>query len=104
MTEPCALNPTLARKNQSAILQRLASVGQKPIADALGTSEATISRMKGENLETFCGFLSALGFKVVPNEHQCYSPEYMTSVRYFARLGMAQEQEPQQLDWTEPGL
>jgi hypothetical protein len=101
MHESCALDPTLARKNLSAILQRLSSVGQKPVADALGTSEATISRMKGEQLETFSGLLSVLGLKTVPAEHKCYSGDYIASLRYFAKLGMAQEQEPVGLEWGD---
>jgi len=89
MAESCAANPVLARKSQSAVLQRLSSVGQKPVADALSVSEATISRMKAEGVETFTAFLAVLDLKVVPATHQCYAPEYIDHLRYFARLGMA---------------
>ncbi|EAZ8340173.1 transcriptional regulator, partial [Salmonella enterica subsp. enterica serovar Gaminara] len=33
---------------ESLILNRLASVGQKPVADAIGIDESTISRWKGK--------------------------------------------------------
>lgn len=99
MAESCSLDPVLARKCASNILQRLASVGQKPVADALGTSEATVSRMKGEPLETFSGLLSVLGLKVVPASNRCYSPEHIQHLEYFARLGM--QNETPALDWSD---
>lgn len=88
MAESCQANPVLARKSQSTILQRLASIGQKPVADALGLSEATVSRMKSEAVESFTAFLAVLGLKVVAAEHRCFSPEYMDHLHYFAKLGM----------------
>ena len=88
MAESCAANPALARKSQSTILQRLASVGQKPVADALAVSEATVSRMKGEGVESFTAFLAALELKVVPAGHRCYAPEYIEHLHYFAEIGM----------------
>ncbi|EJU7198275.1 hypothetical protein N5H80_003139 [Salmonella enterica] len=36
---------------ESLILNRLASVGQKPVADAIGIDESTISRWKGKGIE-----------------------------------------------------
>ena len=37
-----------ARKNNAVLMQRLASVGNAPVAFAVGCDEATISRMKPE--------------------------------------------------------
>lgn len=88
MAESCNPNPVLARKSQATILQRLASVGQKPVADALAVSEATISRLKSEGVESFTAFLAALGLKVVPEAHKCFAPEYVENLRYFALRGM----------------
>lgn len=92
MAESCQANPGLARKSASTILQALSSAGQAPVAKALSVSEATVSRMKGEGLESFTALLGALGLKVVPAEHKCYSPEYIEHLHYFARIGMEQAQ------------
>ncbi len=100
MNEACAANPPAARKMLSLIFQRLSSVGGGPVAIALGVSEATISRLKNEQAEPFTAFLAVLGLKVVPAEHKCYAPDYIEHLRYFARVGMAQEQ-PQVLEWGE---
>lgn len=101
MAESCAANPTLARKSQSQILQRLSSVGQKPVADALSVSEATISRMKGEGLESFTALLGALGLKVVPADNKCYSPDYIEHLHYFAKRGMEEAKPELVLDFDE---
>ena len=90
MAESCTANPALARKCAATILQSLASAGQKPVADALGVSEATVSRMKGDTLESFTALLAALDLKVVPAAHKCYAPDYIEHLHYFARLGMAE--------------
>lgn len=89
MAESCKANPELARKSQTLILQRLASAGQKPVADALALSEATISRVKSEGVESFTAFLAALSLKVVPAENICYPPGHIEHLEYFARIGMA---------------
>lgn len=93
MPESCQANPSLARKSQTLILQRLASEGQAPVARALSVSEATISRMKGEGIESFAALLGALGLQVVPVEHKCYSAEYIGHLIYFAKRGMAEGPE-----------
>lgn len=89
----------VARKSQSTILQRLASVGQNEIAKALGVSEATVSRMKSEQAESFAVLLAVLGLKVVPTVNRCYPPEHIGHLEYFAKLGM--QQAPTALEWDE---
>jgi hypothetical protein len=99
--ESCQANPGLARKSQSLILQTLASVGQAPVAKALDVSEATVSRMKSEQLESFTAFLATLNLKIVPAEHKCYEPAYIEHLHYFAKIGMqmAADTAPT-LDWS----
>lgn len=65
----------LARKFETLILQRLASVGQRPVADALNTSESTISRMKESDIRRFCQMLAVLGVKCVPADVRCFNPK-----------------------------
>lgn len=75
-------------------------MGGNEVARLLGVSDATVSRVKTEQVESFSRFLSALGLKVVPAEHKCYPVEYIDHLRYFARIGMAQEQPPV-LEWED---
>ena len=95
-----AYNPdaSVVRKSQTLILQRLASVGQVAVGRMLDKSESWVSRWKSEDSETCARLLAGLGLKVVPAEHKCYPSEYIDHLRYFARIGMAQEQPPI-LDW-----
>lgn len=88
MAEYCASNPELARKNQTAILQRLASFGQKPLSEALDKSETWVSRWKSDDLTTCADLLATLGLKIVLASDECHSVEYISSLRYFARIGM----------------
>jgi hypothetical protein len=64
-----------ARKNEKIVLQRLASVGQKPIADAIGVHESTVSRLKEGAISQFAQALAAMNLKIVPTEMKCYRPE-----------------------------
>ncbi|WP_338576276.1 CII family transcriptional regulator [Pseudomonas canadensis] len=73
-TSPLSQEQTVrARKNYSVLMQHLASVGNAPVALAVGCDEATISRMKPEKFEQFCQILAVLGLKVVPSEMRCFN-------------------------------
>lgn len=61
-----------ARKNNTIILQRLASVGNKPVAHALGCDESTISRMRAEKIQELATMLAVLDLKVVPVDMRCF--------------------------------
>lgn len=102
MAELCSANPSVARKSQTLILQRLASVGQVRVGEAVGKSETWVSRWKSDDSESCAALLACLGLKVVPAEHQCYPAEYIEHLRYFARVGMAQQQPPT-LEWDAEG-
>ncbi|GAB3479428.1 CII family transcriptional regulator [Azotobacter salinestris] len=62
-----------ARKNFIILMQRLASVGNAPVALAVGCDEATISRMKPEKFQQFAEILAVLDLKVVPSEMRCFN-------------------------------
>ena len=62
-----------ARKNLHFILQRVTSVGNAPVALAIGCDEATVSRMRPEKFEQFAQILAVLGLKVVPSEMRCFN-------------------------------
>lgn len=98
-----ALNPVpdeTARKIVKEIFQRLSSMGQVHVAEAIGASEATVSRMK-EQVPQFAGMLSKLGLKVVPVEMRCYDEKTLASILQLAQQRMAQLQTPQQLAWDD---
>lgn len=63
----------------------------------LAVSEATVSRVKSEQLETFSRFLAALGLKTVPAHFKCYDPAHIAHLEYFAKIGLARETPP--LEW-----
>lgn len=94
--------PENARKFASLILQTLAEVGQNEVAQALATSDSTVSRLKGD-VPMFAGMLGRLGLKVVPAKLQCYDEQTIASILTLANQRMAQLQTPQQLaqDWDK---
>lgn len=62
-----------ARKNFVLIKQRIESVGNAPVALAVGCDESTICRMKPEKFQQFAEILAVLGLKVVPSEMRCFN-------------------------------
>jgi hypothetical protein len=97
MAESCPLADARARKTYSVILQALASVGQARVATAIGKSEATVSRMKDGDLQTFAALLTTIGLKPVPVENVCYKPEHLAHLQYFASIGMRHAQSEDKL-------
>lgn len=90
----------IARKSDTLIRKRLASFGQKPLADAIGKSETWVSRWKDEDITRTCEILSALGLKVTPSDQRCFPDEHIRALEYFARIGM--KTDALGLDWGEP--
>lgn len=82
------------------IFQRLSAVGQVAVSEAIGTSEASVSRLK-EQVPQFAGMLARLGLKVVPVDMRCYDERTLASILELAKQRMAQIESPQQLaqDW-----
>jgi hypothetical protein len=79
-----------ARKMHCMVLQRLQESGLAvAIAAQIGVSEATISRLKNEHLETLCSVLAYAGLKIVPAEAQCVSPDTLSALVTFAKAHMA---------------
>ncbi len=76
-----------ARKNATLILQRLASVGQAALAEALGVSESTISRWKDGDLEKIALTLAVLGIKIVPLDYRCVDPRKLDALLALAEDG-----------------
>ncbi|MET3135647.1 DNA-binding transcriptional regulator YiaG [Oxalobacteraceae bacterium GrIS 1.11] len=68
----------MSRKNHVQILRAFAEVKQAALATALGVSESTVSRWKGQPdmdgsaLERTARLLAILGYKLVPIEAKCF--------------------------------
>lgn len=100
MTEVFTTPNERARKMQSAILKRLQESGsQVALATAMGVSEATISRIKSEQLEQFCVVLAHLGFKTVDVGKVCVDREAYESMTYIASKAMADKDISKKLIW-----
>jgi DNA-binding transcriptional regulator YdaS (Cro superfamily) len=89
-----------ARKNHTSILRSLAQVSQARAAELIGVSETTVSRFKDGGLEQAAALLAACGLKCVPQEMQCFDPEYVRALKVMAGVGLKQP-EPQALDWSD---
>lgn len=87
-----------ARKNYSVLMQSLASIGNAPVALAVGCDEATISRMKPEKFEQFCQILSVLGLKIVPNDMRCFNQRDIEAIFHQAKRWMEHVQNVDQLE------
>jgi hypothetical protein len=65
-------SPERARKIVSIVLGRVKEAeSQASIAAAVRKSEATITRLIGDHLDTFGDVLACLNLKVVPADHKC---------------------------------
>ncbi|KAF1032982.1 MAG: hypothetical protein GAK37_00302 [Pseudomonas sp.] len=97
-TSPLSQEQTVrARKNYSVLMQHLASVGNAPVALAVGCDEATISRMKPEKFEQFCQILAVLDLKVVPKNMRCFDVRDIEAILYQAKRWMEHIQGVDQL-------
>ena len=71
-----------ACKAMQLVLQRLQEPGTAhAVAQAMGTSEATVSRMKNERMEDCLRLLAHLNLKVVPADYVCVRPEAYAFLR-----------------------
>lgn len=94
------LSPTISeasRKVERTLLQTLAARSQVRVAELMGVSESTVSRI---DKSTLAAFLAACGLKVVKQEMQCFDPDYIHSLKVLAGVGL-QAPEPKALDWGD---
>jgi hypothetical protein len=91
--------PDRARKNETVILQALASTGQSEVARAMGVAESTVSRFKDGGISQAASLLAHCGLKVVPAGVQCFDPAYVEALRELAKHGV--DHGPRQVDWSD---
>lgn len=94
------LSPTISeasRKVERTLLQTLAARSQVRVAELMGVSESTVSRIDKSSI---AAFLAACGLKAVPQERVCLDPDYIHSLKVLAGVGL-QAPEPKVLDWGD---
>lgn len=73
----------------SRVLQAMEDPGTaRTVAQVLGVSESTVSRIKSEKLQDAITLMCHLGFKVVPQGMRCYPEEYVSALHTMAKLQM----------------
>lgn len=78
-----------SRKAFARVLQAMQEPGtQRNLAQAMGVSESTISRVKAEKLEDAIALLYQLGFKVVTEDKHCVPADYLQALQVMAREHM----------------
>jgi len=87
----------LARKNERAVLQAFSRLSQSRIAEQMGASDSTVSRMKEGPLEQFCLLLAACGLKAIPTGMKCFSQEKVHALLTLARDHLVQMEHPEEL-------
>jgi AraC-like DNA-binding protein len=98
MSELSATPIERARKAHGRVLRALEEPGTaRNLAQVLGTSETTVSRLKNEKLEDAITLIYHLGFKVVAQDQRCYPTEYVEALHVMARMHM--QAPPTQLEW-----
>lgn len=90
-----------ARKAYGRVLQAMQDPGsQRNVAQVLGVSESTVSRIKTEKLEDAIALMTVLGFKVVDQSMRCYPEDYVQALHTMARMHVTST-EPTTLQWEE---
>ena len=90
-----------ARKGYSLALRRLSDIKATNVANEMGTSDASISKLKTEHLEQCLVLLAHLGLKVVDANAKCMDRaafEHLTS-----SYGRVLSQQPE-LIWEDSGM
>ncbi len=92
----------IARKNEAQILRAFQLVTQEKIADRLGVSGGTVSKLKSEgDITNASRVLAAAGLKVVPVDFECHDPRYIASLEFLSHRHLTDELREQQADETD---
>lgn len=91
-----------SRKAYSMVLQAMQDPGtQRNLAQVLGVSESTVSRIKNEKLEDALALIYQLGFKVVDASRVCVDRSKYEAMVTIARAAMADEDTARRLIWED---
>jgi predicted XRE-type DNA-binding protein len=90
-----------SRKIERVILHAIADKGQAAIADGIGASESTVSRLKDGQIETLSKVLAACGLKVVPSEYKCIDPQKAQAMVTLYEAAMSKIPNTVELLWGD---
>jgi hypothetical protein len=91
-----------SRKAHAAILRAMEAPGTgRNVAQVLGVSETTVSRIKTEKLEDAITLMCHLGFKVVDESRVCVDRAAYEAMSTLARKAMACDATARRLIWDE---
>jgi hypothetical protein len=91
-----------SRKAFTAFLDAMKPDGTaRNVAQAMGVSEATVSRIKNEKVEDAIALLYQLGFKVVDESRVCVDRSAYEALSTLARKAMSCDQTARRLIWDE---
>lgn len=85
-----------ANKNLSEILRAFRVTTQAKVADLMGISETTVSRLKDNAIPEFAVLLAACGLKVVSENAQTHSPERIAALTTLALEALKNDGHPSQ--------
>ena len=78
-----------ARRNEQRVLRGMIECRQVELAELLGLSEATISRMKDGDIARFSLLLAAMDLKIVPMSARVYDPKVIAALTLLAKDNLA---------------
>ena len=84
----------LRQKNLSVILKAMASISQVKVAERMGLSGTTVSRMKDEDIERLALLLAACNLVAQPRSYQSIDPDKLRALKLLAREALETETAP----------
>lgn len=81
----------LTRRNHTTILRAMALVSQKRVAELVGVSDTTISRLKDDDLERLAAILAACNLVAQPNSFKSVDPDRLRALTILAREALDRE-------------
>jgi len=91
-----------SRKAYASVLRAMEEPGTgRNLAQVLGVSETTVSRIKTEKLEDAITLICHLGFKVVSEARVCVDRTAFEAMATLARRAMSCEHISRQLIWDD---
>lgn len=76
-----------ARKNEAIVFSAISAIKQVEISRKTDLSEPAISLLKSEgHFSNVCSGLAACGLKIVPENYECYSEEYIAGLEETADM------------------
>lgn len=77
-----------ARKIETLLRNVLADVGQATVADKMGVSESTVSRMKTDDIERISLFVVSLDLRIVASDQRIISASDLQALKQLAARGL----------------